>query len=92
MTVILNCDQQHCNTRYLLVFTLFGEIIHCIIEQSHQCDVSTMSVIKSQVPSIRVRIRVDGRDYTDKDRCSMQVNGLLLFTDTGTQTQVNGHG
>ena len=74
-----------------MVLTLFGEIIHYIIEKSRHYDVSITRVRhgKDQVPS---HLCADtGWQTRTGVAYPMQVIGLLPFMETGKRTQVHKH-
>ena len=88
MSVTLNYTIQHLYARYLMVLSLFGKVIHQIIEKY-------VSMTFPPPVSIIKRVKYLHRHgYMDTDRCSliyMQVHGVIPFMDTGMWTRVHGY-
>ena len=86
-SVILNYTLPQYCVRFLMAWTLFGEIIHHLLHMKNE-------VIMTFLTSVSVIERVWTLPIHVRKRVAypMQVNGLLPFTNKGKRTRVNRDG
>ena len=86
VSVILNYTLQRFCVRYRMVSALLGQNIHCSNENdiivTFLPPVSVMDRVK--FCPLRIWSRVDGRGYTDADRCSLADASQWFHTRTRT--------
>ena len=80
----------HVCVRNWIILAIFGEILHYIVEKSHQYDVSTIRVCigKGRAPPVCVHGLMDV-DIQTGVAYPMQAIGLVSIMDTGIQTWVH---